>query len=124
MRPRVFPAEDERLAEQNGLGSYASMRPRVFPAEDTLDKSTLESGNVASMRPRVFPAEDRWCGATRRRGCRCRFNEAAGIPRGRLVDLAAWVHAEVAEASMRPRVFPAEDPGRSLGGQPIRAGLQ
>ena len=34
------------------------------------------------MRPRVFPAEDRPCtrAGTRRRS----FNEAAGIPRGRL----------------------------------------
>ena len=35
------------------------------------------------------------------------FNEAAGIPRGRLVALAAR-HAR-SRASMRPRVFPAED---------------
>ena len=36
-----------------------------------------------------------------------RFNEAAGIPRGR--PNAPFHAASVALASMRPRVFPAED---------------
>ena len=36
------------------------------------------------------------------------FNEAAGIPRGRRVFALAWVR-DVDAASMRPRVFPAED---------------
>ena len=84
----------------------ASMRPRVFPAED-LDKEPLQRATQgASMRPRVFPAED-----IRRTPfvslLLSRFNEAAGIPRGRqapgLTDQGA------VEASMRPRVFPAED---------------
>ena len=35
------------------------------------------------------------------------FNEAAGIPRGRPPESA--VYLEPACASMRPRVFPAED---------------
>ena len=34
MRPRVFPAEDERTGKVGGGGGVASMRPRVFPAED------------------------------------------------------------------------------------------
>ena len=58
------------------------------------------------MRPRVFPAED----GVRHRGevgVAYRFNEAAGIPRGRPApDVAGEQHFR---ASMRPRVFPAED---------------
>ena len=58
------------------------------------------------MRPRVFPAEDCRVGAVMawQQGG---FNEAAGIPRGRLVSLLQ--HIERDRASMRPRVFPAED---------------
>ena len=60
------------------------------------------------MRPRVFPAEDpvRQGRASVRQP---RFNEAAGIPRGRLQvrHLHRVVHPR--QASMRPRVFPAED---------------
>ena len=62
------------------------MRPRVFPAEDGETPWRLIDGFMASMRPRVFPAEDASAIArkswTNIRG----FNEAAGIPRGRL----AW----------------------------------
>ena len=61
----------------------------------------------ASMRPRVFPAEDPRgpCG-----GCptRRRFNEAAGIPRGRRQPFLDSLSLHI-PASMRPRVFPAED---------------
>ena len=65
--------------------------------------------SFASMRPRVFPAED--VGARRNHSRNpCRFNEAAGIPRGR--RLAVLADAGGQAASMRPRVFPAED---SLG---------
>ena len=38
-----------------------------------------------------------------------RFNEAAGIPRGRLASDRAI--RPIRHASMRPRVFPAEDKG-------------
>ena len=58
------------------------------------------------MRPRVFPAEDAVPlvkPVSRVNG----FNEAAGIPRGRLTEPGGAVPA--VEASMRPRVFPAED---------------
>ena len=131
------------------------MRPRVFPAEDTLAcVSAICTPVVASMRPRVFPAEDgrshrcptvrcsRFNEAAgiprgrpgrpdRRRRTRTRFNEAAGIPRGRRrvrhepqprderFNEAAGiprgrlpppaVAAALPDASMRPRVFPAED---------------
>ena len=84
MRPRVFPAEDTRRHESYSLPTEASMRPRVFPAEDPdHDVRGIEQPDCASMRPRVFPAED---ARGRRRQCRVarRFNEAAGIPRGRL----------------------------------------
>ena len=58
------------------------MRPRVFPAEDNDDYDFSSLRPLASMRPRVFPAEDRDDHA-RRAAPRARFNEAAGIPRGR-----------------------------------------
>ena len=60
----------------------ASMRPRVFPAEDTRRHLRRGDCSSASMRPRVFPAEDHNPGH-HACGHNCRFNEAAGIPRGR-----------------------------------------
>ena len=60
------------------------MRPRVFPAEDLDVKRQTPPKRMASMRPRVFPAED----AQHRcphHSTLLGFNEAAGIPRGRLL---------------------------------------
>ena len=59
------------------------MRPRVFPAEDAPWGAWPRDGSsAASMRPRVFPAEDER--STFITLCQqARFNEAAGIPRGR-----------------------------------------
>ena len=82
MRPRVFPAEDHPAVLAGEIGPGASMRPRVFPAEDAGRVGALPVERFASMRPRVFPAED----ADERLPApplRPRFNEAAGIPRGR-----------------------------------------
>ena len=59
------------------------------------------------MRPRVFPAEDPGPVGVHGRPTP-RFNEAAGIPRGRL-RLNMPVSFLPCCASMRPRVFPAED---------------
>ena len=113
MRPRVFPAEDTPSAEAfaaaprsfneaagiprgrrpcvlDGLDTLlvASMRPRVFPAEDVGLPRHRYWRVAASMRPRVFPAEDdpQYTG---RRSAAPRFNEAAGIPRGRPVTSPA-----------------------------------
>ena len=61
------------------------------------------------MRPRVFPAED-LCPLCDEELPGNRFNEAAGIPRGRRRGTGE-VH-RTAGASMRPRVFPAEDQQR------------
>ncbi len=136
MRPRVFPAEDMRTNRRVRGAVPASMRPRVFPAEDAVPPALLAIDRTASMRPRVFPAEDGCKHPGRNMGCHrfneaagiprgrpgqgCkhqrkhgRFNEAAGIPRGRLVPLAASL--KVSQASMRPRVFPAEDTGDGAG---------
>ena len=60
------------------------------------------------MRPRVFPAEDPLMPASPS-ALPSRFNEAAGIPRGRHVQAA--IGERMTAASMRPRVFPAEDTG-------------
>ena len=59
------------------------------------------------MRPRVFPAEDAVQRVTRGPHI-LRFNEAAGIPRGRHPEQSNETYPSLA-ASMRPRVFPAED---------------
>ena len=61
------------------------------------------------MRPRVFPAENRHYPATRATDTWVRrFNEAAGIPRGKLA-LPGHPQPHLGDASMRPRVFPAEN---------------
>ena len=63
------------------------------------------------MRPRVFPAEDRRAPSPAARSA-TRFNEAAGIPRGRLHAVFPAYRKQV--ASMRPRVFPAEDAAHAV----------
>ena len=121
------------------------MRPRVFPAEDLLARSYPVQNDLASMRPRVFPAEDppraSWrpppdrcfneaagiprgrpgTGVVASRNC-ARFNEAAGIPRGRRPGQGDRRARQA--ASMRPRVFPAEDAGNTItvtrGGQRLQ----
>ena len=51
------------------------------------------------------------------------FNEAAGIPRGRHQP-AGPCNASNCKASMRPRVFPAEDDGAPVATVVDCAGLQ
>ena len=58
------------------------------------------------MRPRVFPAEDAKLYQEFNQ-LLPRFNEAAGIPRGRRPGHGGGPQSQ--RASMRPRVFPAED---------------
>ena len=85
----------------------ASMRPRVFPAEDRRTRwDTTSAGgfNEAAGIPR-----GRRGGASNKRSPgRPSFNEAAGIPRGR-PEPEGPAEPEAPPASMRPRVFPAED---------------
>ena len=77
-----IPRGRQRRVDPGREARGASMRPRVFPAEDSDAGAALDLALDASMRPRVFPAEDlRIDGRPRRRPDR--FNEAAGIPRGR-----------------------------------------
>ena len=157
MRPRVFPAEDSATS-----GSPSANRRRFNEAAGIprgrlrLSRAVGERLLVASMRPRVFPAEDnpptrprrppaqgfneaagiprgrRRQGRPASEARRCRFNEAAGIPRGRprlargrhagrprfneAAGIPSGRHPGIAicgippnDASMRPRVFPAED---------------
>ena len=132
MRPRVFPAEDANASIAihghrdcfNEAAGIPRGRPELRPRRREAPR--------ASMRPRVFPAED-VCRYRRFRLLSC-FNEAAGIPRGRRSDSAGWRSSTAsfneaagiprgrplwhlchvtrgASASMRPRVFPAEDLG-------------
>ena len=85
MRPRVFPAEDPAIHRRRPQLDIASMRPRVFPAEDHVQRCQDADGDgAASMRPRVFPAEDPEPSVDLDRSHEG-FNEAAGIPRGRLI---------------------------------------
>ena len=106
MRPRVFPAEDEGQHAAAGRVVDASMRPRVFPAEDPVTRPRPHrpsaSFNEAAGIPRGRRGPNRWLQNTA-----SRFNEAAGIPRGRPPDSEGDSHQR--GASMRPRVFPAED---------------
>ena len=92
MRPRVFPAEDQCSPHRTCAETGASMRPRVFPAEDFHAVQHGPRPGAASMRPRVFPAEDTRAGRAPL-PMRFSFNEAAGIPRGRLLG---WVETAVA----------------------------
>ena len=107
MRPRVFPAEDSSSARGRNPQPVASMRPRVFPAEDYGPRSRpwrpLSGFNEAAGIPRGRPTTCRGPAATR-----SSFNEAAGIPRGRR-RAGPRVRRRGDAASMRPRVFPAED---------------
>ena len=106
MRPRVFPAEDSVAVRHEEPVHVASMRPRVFPAEDCEgefpEMSEQSRFNEAAGIPRGRPATD----APGPLGG-IRFNEAAGIPRGRLFGDITTDQTDT--ASMRPRVFPAED---------------
>ena len=82
------------------------MRPRVFPAEDHVrvsdDLLTRLGFNEAAGIPRGRHPN------ARHRGPRpSSFNEAAGIPRGRHIEQVRDAGGRF--ASMRPRVFPAED---------------
>ena len=87
MRPRVFPAEDPAVLVFPRVDQGASMRPRVFPAEDHPPVPRGAAGpprfNEAAGIPRGRPGPEDY-----RMGQGRRFNEAAGIPRGRPVYLA------------------------------------
>ena len=169
MRPRVFPAEDDQVVDVDAAGSVRFNEAAGIPRGRHALRRTPVAGAGASMRPRVFPAEDDWgaeigsglflrfneaagiprgrrsngrwprpapsCfneaagiprGRHHRSPARCPsdrrcFNEAAGIPRGRLA--APPLLARRRQASMRPRVFPAEDARLALVGIPVFAGF-
>ena len=115
MRPRVFPAEDGLRRPGAAPERPASMRPRVFPAEDFSVTGPPCANNTSFNEAAGIPRGRPWR-SERRSRTRRSFNEAAGIPRGRL---GRGVEARLGlGASMRPRVFPAEDFGRpiSVGG--------
>ena len=118
MRPRVFPAEDSIERLQAGPIRNASMRPRVFPAEDAPAQFYMVTISKASMRPRVFPAEDGDVSGIDG-GTGIRFNEAAGIPRGRLnsTDRPRKSPDRFNEAAGIPRGRPGQTASRiSVGG--------
>ena len=98
------------------------MRPRVFAAEDAVLDAWREAIGLASMRPRVFAAEDLKGSVASPREC-CRFNEAAGIRRGRRHRHCEYPVGN-SDASMRPRVFAAEDEMSMFVGERISAELQ
>ena len=116
MRPRVFPAEDSVCRPEIGRGPRFNEAAGIPRGRQSRKPPSLPRHQGASMRPRVFPAED----PTARdciRDCAIGFNEAAGIPRGRRCSMWMVVRPRVFPgkahdrpvASMRPRVFPAED---------------
>ena len=85
---------------------FASMRPRVFPAED-FDRHIVSPLDSYGFNEAAGIPRGRLTPVPPHGGCATSFNEAAGIPRGR--RLRRQVHTERVPASMRPRVFPAED---------------
>ena len=133
MRPRVFPAEDPsrggcRRAQVRSFNEAAGI-PRGRPVGVRLGRVNGNRFNEAAGIPRGRHALHMYAKCRGSKG----FNEAAGIPRGRLVAMRRWVERAVASfneaagiprgrpifsppsppaiihASMRPRVFPAED---------------
>ena len=114
MRPRVFPAEDIP-GEPIRLCAVGSKRyPRFneaagIPRGRRGGERSRAGGNRGFNEAAGIPRGRR--GAPRQ-GPRCcpGFNEAAGIPRGRHDD--PDVIRAPGNASMRPRVFPAEDGSR------------
>ena len=111
MRPRVFPAEDARRrrrsrARRRGFNEAAGI-PRGRPPPLKENGPSDDRFNEAAGIPRGRLAGRRQAGRRSQS-----FNEAAGIPRGRLfVSVRTVAHQA---ASMRPRVFPAEDPPHRL----------
>ena len=134
MRPRVFPAEDSGAAHVDHRAiEGASMRPRVFPAEDPWQRRRASSAPRPCFNEAAGIPRGRRGGLHHPRLGVRRFNEAAGIPRGRQVPASYSDCSRVScfneaagiprgrrdrpircsptgQASMRPRVFPAEDP--------------
>ena len=82
------------------------MRPRVFPAEDIEYAAETYEEAEGFNEAAGIPRGRRRSRQAGRLPARC-FNEAAGIPRGR--RLLGSVERLRQRASMRPRVFPAED---------------
>ena len=106
MRPRVFPAEDcrrprNRERPEHGFNEAAGI-PRGRPFFDlTCVRPAARFNEAAGIpRGRRTDTRTRWTSPWR-------FNEAAGIPRGRHRGRRGPSQSGV--ASMRPRVFPAED---------------
>ena len=110
MRPRVFPAEDTasrrwRASRRSSFNEAAGIPRGRLSSSGMTARATSRSFNEAAGIPRGRRHPPR--ADCSRPTC---FNEAAGIPRGRPAGLARG--AEKVEASMRPRVFPAEDISR------------
>ena len=116
MRPRVFPAEDDQRRSEPGrhmLGfNEAAGIPRGRRVRREGAAAPLGGFNEAAGIPR-----GRHAVPDRGRLPQHRFNEAAGIPRGRR-HACIGRQPQIPLASMRPRVFPAEDTRRPGGGLP------
>ena len=113
MRPRVFPAEDPRDLSASVSKVYSFNEAAGIPRGRPVDRREIlhrtACFNEAAGIPRGRPPP----GRRRHRQSR-RFNEAAGIPRGRR-RVRAVSEGHVQHASMRPRVFPAEDATEGSG---------
>ena len=107
MRPRVFPAEDSwvtfRVRAIARCFNEAAGIPRGRRTAQACAKDSHARFNEAAGIPRGRLSRRTTSLACSRFG----FNEAAGIPRGRLVLIERGFYGD--RASMRPRVFPAED---------------
>ena len=113
MRPRVFPAEDQsgccwisaRASSFNEAAGIPRGRPPRRVGYALRDAGFNEAAGIPRGRHEPDHARDwrDW-----------RFNEAAGIPRGRQSWQLLFQRGQ--DASMRPRVFPAEDTARLTQG--------
>ena len=99
------------------------MRPRELPAEDLGENTKARARIEASMRPRELPAEDVWHYLDAQGvAVPARFNEAAGVTRGRRQRNGTRRPSH--PASMRPRELPAEDASRPHHESPKIESLQ
>ena len=101
-----IPRGRHTLTEDDFVRGWASMRPRVFPAEDSNRENHDERLHLRFNEAAGIPRGRHGSSVTMGRSS-SRFNEAAGIPRGRRAQRAR--DGRRRRASMRPRVFPAED---------------
>ena len=106
MRPRVFPAEDQVHPVPSTTVPLCFNEAAGIPRGRRRTRQTAPISMTGFNEAAGIPRGRQDIRALRRQ-VSDGFNEAAGIPRGRRI-VTTNKHV-IALASMRPRVFPAED---------------